>query len=418
MKFPFSVGHPSTSFRVRVPDSVTCNYVVFCSLTNEYAYAEARWKSFVSEWLERQSITPLTGAVSQAVTSRDLKIAVQRVAELQQRVIEPLEAMRPAGDGMRRIHDSCHGLVIQGKDSLRYPRSRLWAAHAAARALAEHMNGVPVDIDTLQVLNANVALSTMHVAGVPRIRHFLSISNQSGKAKIPRFITQGMARFGLPELELQTEYPIPEAIAMEFILAVAQKLTSEMMALITSAGSPGDRIRLPLEITLSSEEPWSEAPRSLFNGSRPADSLTVRLRPPGAPGRSDGILLRPPRDYPGDARGWLEAAARLISGTPLPTDPLPAEHVSPIGAAELADARRTFDGDGGNCPPLSVRYRASTPYGPDYRWIAVTSWSGRHLRGHNVATPDQPPDYMAGRISEVDERDIVELSWMEHASRR
>jgi len=258
----------------------------------------------------------------------------------------------------------------------------------------------------------------MHVAGVPRIRHFVAITYQASKSKTPRFITQGLVRFGLPEFELQMEYPIPEAIAVEFIYAVAQKLMSEMMALITGVGSPGDRVRLPLEIALSSDEPWDDVPRSPFRTAGATDSLVVRLRPNGAPGKPEFILLRPPRDYPGDARGWLEAASRLITGNPLSTDTHSDEHIGSVDALELAEARRKYDGDGANCPPLAVRYRVSTPFGQDCRWMAVTNWSGKRLRGHGISGPDQAVDYMAGRISEVDEKDVVGLHWKTPAGKR
>lgn len=406
IKFPFSAGERSSSTKLPVPNQLTSAFVVFCSLTNEYRYPESRWKSFAEEWVERQTTTPLGPAIAECLKTSTATVEVKRMADIQG-IADEVKRSYPSEEIAARIDSASHGLLIKARDDLRYPRPGLWTAYSIARGLMEKVHGLAWDTEA-KLVQEKVPFPQLHIGGTPRLRHFVSVVSRSNKPGLQRFATCGLTRFGIPELELQSEFPITDTLISEFLWGVAQKLATEAMALVGAAGSASYRLRLPTELVLSADEPWIDTSQRDPLSSPPEGELPMRLRPQTRPDKTNVLVIRPPRDYPGDSRAWIDAAVQLVTGVPRAVESS-APLLPPVDSSDLADLRREFT-DGADEPPyVALRYRAATPYGPGYRWLVVSSWLTKRVRGHSVSDPSEAPDYLAGRIIEIDERDIVEI---------
>jgi hypothetical protein len=361
---------------------------------------------FAEDWIERQRTSPLGPAIVEYLRTTAVKIEVKRMADIQA-IADDVRLSNPSEPVASRIDSACHGLLIQARDDLKYPRAGLWTAYCAARALMEKVHGLAWDSDAKLLVQDKVPFPQLHLGGAPRLRHFVSVVPRSNKPGLQRFATCGLARFGIPELELQSEFPIADALISEFLLGTAQKLAMEAMALISAAGSASYKLHLPTELVISASEPWIDTSRRDPMNAPPEGDLPMRLRPQTRPDNTNVLVVRPPRDYPGDARAWIEAAVHLVTGIPrvleISEPPLPS-----VDSDDLADLRREFAEDS-EPPYIAVRYRATTPYGLGYRWLVISSWLTRRVRGHSVANPSEAPDYLSGHIIEIDERDIVEI---------
>lgn len=409
IKLPFGAGPSPSSLRLVVPTGVSCTFIVFCSLTKEYQFNESRWKVYTQDWIEHQTTSPLGPALDHAVNSNIVKVDVKRMVDIERQLGPDMSDADLAEDVAERISHSGHGIVVQARDDLRYPRAGLWLAYATARALSEKLCGLMWDLDAARLMSPSTSFKQLHVHGTPLVKYFVSVKPMPSKPGIQRVSTCGMPRFGLPELELQNEFPVALNLLSDVLLTIAQKLATETMALLTVAGGPGYRLRLPAELLITADEPWIDSSGRDPFSPPPSGELPLRLRSQNRPDKSNVLVIRPPRDHPGEARAWLDTALSLVTGisrsaSSASDTPLPA-----VDGEELEALRREFMDDLNDPPRAAVRYRTSTPYGVAYRWLIVSSWISKKVRGHSVSSPDDVPDFVSGVIVEADERDIVEI---------
>jgi hypothetical protein len=129
-------------------------------------------------------------------------------------------------------------------------------ARAAARCIAQALNGVPVDIDTGQILNSVESESERFRLAdqwlglwLPsyRLDGLCTVSDEdiNGCACVD-FTTHGLRRFGLPDLQITAVACPNDLAALNLLRATAQRL-------ITSTGHPGVH-RFNRDLLLDSED--------------------------------------------------------------------------------------------------------------------------------------------------------------------
>ena len=276
----FRKPRPAWNSRQIVASSSTCTFLVYCSLTNEYQYSEARWKALAQEWMSGHRTAPLTHVITSALASRVVRITTTRSGPISASVVKELAISGTPAQAIERIETSCHCIAVQVIDELRYPRSGLWAAYAAAQAIASRVHGTVVDVDSGRIVPETVDFSQLHLAGVPSVRHFVSVLVSPSRSGVHRLTTRGMLRFGAPDLELLNEDLLPEPVLVEILYAAAQTLASEIM---TSLGCiNGGKTRVPADILLDPASPWIPAVR-MSNKNVATECVGIRLRQQSRP---------------------------------------------------------------------------------------------------------------------------------------
>ncbi|MFD0687448.1 hypothetical protein [Actinomadura fibrosa] len=175
-------------------------------------------------------------------------------------------------------------------------------ARATAKAIAESVCGVPVDLDLDQVLPA-----------IPRERDsgFVLADDWLGTSLPPyrnagrctaadddvdgcscvELVTRGLRRFGLPELELVDVGCAHDLAALNVLRATAQRL-------LPLGKHAGEHV-LPSEYSLAGEDF-----AAFWGGTEPAwDDGPVPVRLSEA--ADDRLRIRPPDDFPGTLNEWL-----------------------------------------------------------------------------------------------------------------
>ena len=408
MKFPLRRVRPGAAFLRRVPDAASCTFSVHCLLSNQYRYTEGRWKSIAEEWLAGQNTAPLTRSIERALQSRAVRIVLERQRDIPTDLLASLAESGASEEILETLQCASHAIVVEAADDLKYPRSGLWAAYLAAQAIAAAVSGHVVDVDARRIVPGMIPFHKLHTAGVPRIEHFVSVEIQRARIGVMKACTRGFVRFGVPELELQNEAGIPECDLKIVLYAIAQTLAIEIMMSVGALAKEGSGKRVPAEILLDPGSEWVARPRP-SHVPVTAAPLTVHLRTQSRPGSGSVLAVRPSRQYPGDARQWLEEAAGIVCPNRIAIVRKSVPVLPPVSREEINQARRAYDSDFMDKHRVSVRFKVDTSDGPEYQWLRVMSWLSGTLRGCIVESPDDPPDMMSSQIREIYERDIVQI---------
>ncbi|TDC62166.1 hypothetical protein E1200_26720 [Actinomadura sp. GC306] len=175
-------------------------------------------------------------------------------------------------------------------------------ARAAARAIAESLGGVPVDLTLNQVLpvipfgrfDEFVLADHWIGAALPPFRNSARCPAEEdavdGCACV-RLTTRGLCRFGLPELEMSDVACPHDLAALNILRTTAQRL-------LPLGRHPGEHI-LPTELMLTSADfshYWGNRDPMWDDG--PVPVRLTRVAP-------DRLRIRQPADFPGTLNEWL-----------------------------------------------------------------------------------------------------------------
>ncbi|MEW2357059.1 hypothetical protein [Spirillospora sp. NPDC029432] len=174
-------------------------------------------------------------------------------------------------------------------------------ARAVAGAIAEHLDAVPVDADTGQILPARSCADTRFRLADGWLGAWLQNDRDGGRCKASEddidgcacvgFTTRGLTRFGLPELQMA-------GIACPHDLAALNVIRTTAQHLLHLGRRAGPR-------TFARDLPLTGADFAAFWGSgSPAwtdDPVVVRL----TPFSPRLIRVGPPEDFPGTLNEWL-----------------------------------------------------------------------------------------------------------------
>jgi len=262
-------------------------------------------------WVVRHVDDPL-GAELLAWSRRE--VARLEVHPVDHMVLPSRSALASAGLGVdeaAHLDATTHAVVVGTVDRLLPPRPGLWWAIAAARGLARHLGGVIYDPELRAVLPVEVRDEPLPRDGAIDLREHLRVAANPVRGGW-WMTSHGLARFGLPDLEV---CEVPGEVlfeAMGLVHRAAAALHGRARALALGGG--------PARLKLTSLHlPWrgnDAAPIGLSFAPFPGRAQPfLRLHPPAGDRRpQQRVVPGPVRERAVSAR----VATPARRSTPLP----------------------------------------------------------------------------------------------------
>ena len=384
--------------------------------------SQKQLRAVIGSWLDLHCAGPLR-APARAIAESSLRVEVRPRAQLPLASEELLLAQRPLEDDAARLRAATYGVLLVAREPNAGLRPAHWTVVGAARAVAMHLGGVVFDpMSTRLVPSTRLELGVPDEGLLAVARHIL-VPWSLGDDGLVWMTTQGMGRFGLPELQVVGAPPNLASALQWLVNGVAQTLVHRLLVATEGTGGPVDHLdveeNLPVDATAVAA---SAAGREPPSGS----STVVRLRfTPELAGRARAsravVTLRPPAGAEQDMGRWLARALRELLGTP-------EEEVryTSTSAERMQEAHHRAVSE---LPVVRARYRLGLPVGQtlyvkhgfdlpgggtEYMWLVVTSWRHGRIAGRLTGDAHGRDDLRAGTAVEIDESQVFD--WlMQHA---
>jgi hypothetical protein len=153
-------------------------------------------------WLDSNAQDPVRSALGMFIDHGALEFAVKTRDQVPE---PPMSLLAYIGMGEleeRRIASATHVVVIRTRDSIRKPRLGLWAVIAGARAAASQLDGVVLDPILPKVRPIADNTAELPAKLDVHIGNHIVVPFSVGDTGLAWMTTSGMAKFGLPDLEL------------------------------------------------------------------------------------------------------------------------------------------------------------------------------------------------------------------------
>ncbi|GAB4464785.1 MAG: hypothetical protein OHK0029_34960 [Armatimonadaceae bacterium] len=433
---------PASEIRIPLMPSPSVSQMVFCRFGSESEIPNEREaETAVENWIMEHSTEPLRAAVLAFFRQGNLGMELHDRGAIPEPPVPLLRAFAPGETEERRFRDATHVVLIEASDLLLSPRVGLWTAIAAARALTEFLPGaVLLDPEFPRLMPLEMAQENLPENGYLRlVDHILIPYSQDSETGQMWMTTRGMARFGLPDLELHGVPPNLVSSLMPVLNGLAQRLTESAMRTVYRAVSSSrknlDRARVlsvPAEFSFGLsdirrayahsdaeiEQMRQEDNRVTEEFGMPGESV-VRLSLYGGTRRQPPLLRVVPPRAEGDASPtetgvFLHTLLNDLFGS----DPQLATVVAGDEEIEAAHQRAIEE-----LPLVRSRYQAGFRSGEtlhiktgfpipnetqEYMWIAVTGWRDGRIRGQLANEPQYRRDLQAGQSIEIGEEDVFD----------
>lgn len=312
-----------------------------------------------------------------------------------------IDALLRPGLGPQRetaLRNATHALEVASLDRVDGAPEGLSLVEVVACGLAQRLDGVVVDPFAVRALGRRECERLRKGAGRPPIADRLRVTTEARGHGVT-VASAGMAKFGLPDLELADVPADLEEPAAALLLGLAHvllRLLNEQAGLrrtpLTSLETPGD-VRVAREDVIHAG--CGQAVRASEGGAGWARvPLAVDEGPDGRP---RALRVGPPE---GLERGWLRHAIEHLLG------PCPAASVSghrPEAAAmrtalsmEDAAERYRVGRESGVALRVLVEF-PTTDGGSEPLWVRVAKWEGVMLEGALCDPPHRRLDLAPNR---------------------
>ena len=418
--------NPDPAEVVQIPlDAVpTFGQVVYFRLApGDAPPREGELLRLIRDWLDTYAHDPLREAISEFVESGMLSLFVHERATIPEPPDDLVRAYNPGESEERRFRDSTHAIVVGAPDLITAPRLGLWSVVGAARAIASGLpGGVVVDPEFPRLLPLSDLTHPLPAAGRVRVSdHILVPYSTNDETGLLWVTTKGMARFGLPDLELRDVPPHLLSGLLPLVNAAAQRLVAAAMEYVGawegSDAPPFLPIRAQFMLTIADIR-LAHTPAEIEpNGPGPLDVAETPLRWEVCD--EDGVAfarIAPARGVRGGTGVWLSRVLSDLFGSEpnlalvesddaemevarheaLDTLPLVRERFA-LGfrSGEVLHIKHGFPADGPN---------------HEYMWVAVTRWSDATIYGNLSSDPQYRHDLRMGQAVSVPEAEVYD--WM------
>lgn len=370
----------------------------------------------VTQWVDRHASGPLRTALHDTLARGVVALQMGTRDFLPEPLSELIEAYQPGELEERRFRDASHVIAVWAPDLPGHDFLGLWAAVAAARALAAASGGVIYDGEVGRLLSERTYLDPLPSDGRVAVADFSMIPSSLDQLGRGWVTTSGLRRFQIPELEVRNIPPNLIDDLWMVVNAVGQRLL-EAISTKNTGGAEGEaQVELGPELRVSLADvarSVGELPSETPEGAR--GWTTVRLEE-----TDEGYLriVRPQATQVSHGE-WLHSVLSDLTGS---QDTL---RFVEGGTAEMETAHRRALAE---LPRVKERFRVGLPVGcvlyvkhgfphgdgeREYMWLAVNTWEGTQVRCQLVNTPAHRMDLRAGQQFDLDEAELYDwyLTW-------
>ena len=398
--------------------------VVYCQLESGARPSDAELVRYAEQWTQAHTIEPLRSGILDFLRRDLMNFFVHDRSVMPEPPDDVLRAYNPGETEERRFRNATHALVIGAPDLLIPPRIGLWSVIAAARGIAAALpSATIVDPEFPRLLPLAQLSQDLPEDGVIRVTDHILIPYSSDAATGLLWITtKGMARFGLPDIEIHDAPPNLAGSLMPVMNGLAQRLAQAATRLVLDNDPDEDTIdtlslRSQFRFGVSDVQAAYEDPSTgTYGGSGDDNTTTIRLE---LRERGDGTLyirLAPPHGLRADIGVWLNRMLSELMGSDLHIEAVESGDKAMTRAhetalAELPGVRSRFQVGFRSGEVLHIKHGFETAdKGHEFMWVAVTHWDGDMLRGNIANDPQYRRDLQAGQTVTIREGDVFD--WM------
>lgn len=379
------------------------------------------------EWLRHHAGEMLQEAIEGFLDQGLLSLLIEEKSSVPHPPDDMLLAYNPGENEERRYRNSTHVVFIGAPDLLLPPRVGLWAVTAVARALTAGLRGgVLLDPEFPRLVTQEVGKEDLPSHGHLRLPdHILIPYSQDPRSGLLWITTKGMARFGLPDLELRNVPPNLVQSLMPVMNGMAQRLADAA----TRAVIEGHDREPPTVLVLPSEIPFGLADiRRAYERSDgigeeefttegdPPGKTTFRLEVTGSEEEETCFVrLLPPRGTKTSTGVWLNSLLTDLLGMTdemafVETEDEAMEAAHQEATASIPLVRNRFSAGFRSGEVLHVKHGFPIHQGGhEYMWIAVTAWTDEgRIKGYLSSDPQYRHDLKAGQKVEIGQDEVYD----------
>lgn len=392
-------------------------HIHFSVYLNSHQHAlpsSAEFNRLFQEWWPSHTQDPVRQIGYVLMKSGAIKLARTRAvnSRLDSAYMELARALGVGQQEEERLRAATHVLEILAADPLCAPRPGLWASIGAACAAALSHEGVILDMNNGRVLPIEMYDAPLPRRGQVRLIDQIAFTWHT-KDDLYQIRSRGMARFGLPDLELQG---VPESLATPASgmlagagLALAQKAARSVLG----QEKPPRVIVFPHTLNCTLCHIAGALGRGLRNPANALLSFPFGIRCEGDEHKVENatIQITCPPNFPGGHSQWLASALALLFAPENGKEPLidlPETEEDPLAAAhrqaiqELPEVRDRFST---GLPPdqlLAIKCGFASPDAEtEYMWVRVRQWTDSGISGELMNRPMHHPDLREEQVVEV-----------------
>lgn len=418
MRLPFfgSKKQPAGPFGVPLPEMVEVPLLVCFRSQRPTPPDVEQLKPVILAWLDRHAAPPLRDVLKEYLQRGLLQLHLQPRSEAPELPLDYLRHLSRGELEERRLEESTHVIMVMGMDLLGPLRAGFWTAIAAARALAQASGGVIIDLTIPRWLPLDTHEASIPESGAISMWEHIVIPSSVDDHGLGWITTKGMAKFGLPELQVKGVPPNLAQSLWPVVNGMAHLLLERVGQLEDAAG------KSPRELVLEPEVRFDYGLFSLSQGLPPEPppegargwTMIGLAYEPGDDEHDSFITLGPPPGYSGKPGVWYNSMLSDLLGADdtlrhvkHDTETMEAAHLQAMG--ELPWIRQRFQG---GLPPgeqLLVKYGFPVQGGGhEYMWLGVNTWQGDRLRCQLANQPQYRTDLRAGMEFDLTEGDLFD----------
>jgi uncharacterized protein YegJ (DUF2314 family) len=352
-----------------------------------------------------------------------VRFVAQRLEDLPPLPIALLTAFGATDEQATTVQKSRHSIAITAHYRPGWPPLHEWAARGLAAAIASRVDGLLIDVFTPRVLDPDEASGSLPSPDRQiRVADWVLVPQSAGDGGDFDLATNGLSRFGLPELRAAE---VPPALAGPYaavLSGVASRLLSAWTSTLAAEAEPPAFLEVPTEIQVAEADvarAYDRVPMPDGGSVR----LGLRYDGSGDPDATPVLRIVPPPDFSGTVGEHAAAVCAALFGSQ-PDEIRRIVHgramEDAIAAAReaLPSARERFlsrDLPAGG--QIVVKHRLPAGDQSELVWSTVTSWpTAEHIAGVSLTDAESDENIRVGRAVRVDADAVVDWAvWINGA---
>ena len=414
-RYPTRDPRPPSVLRIPVREFPSIRFDVFFTPTEPTPPTTEALTALTKRWLVEHANDPLRSAIRGFIDRAALGFGVDSRAHLATPALQLLSHLGLGELEERRLLAATHVVSVVTRDSARRPRIGLWSAIAGARAVATELGGVILDPIIPKVLSTESYIASLPHNGDIRIGSHIVVPYSVGDRGVAWMTTSGLAKFGLPDLEI-SELP-PNLDQMSILVnGVAQHLVTAVL-LVPDSQTSLQSLEIESEIRITGSEVAAALGREpTVDEARRFAVVGLQFGPSSHRQGISMIQLVRPHGFHDERTVWpnvalqtLLGSATQVTGVPSSSAAMEAAHQKAI--AELGEIKVRFQAGLRPGESLIVKYGFPTSNNlHEYMWLLVTEWVGKKVTAQLESEPRERRDLAMGQTIEIAEEDIYD--WM------